>query len=204
MINIAIVSCSFGNINSIVNMMRYIGVDCNVSSSPNEIARAEKLLLPGVGAFDVGMKSLRDSGLLDALCYSVLERGVPILGICLGMQLMAKRSEEGSLPGLGWINAEVVRFRFPEGVSLKVPHMGWNSLSIKRENRLIKPEERQRFYFVHSYHVMCDDASDVVATCEYGYDFVAAFEHDNIFGVQFHPEKSHKYGMALIKRFVEM
>jgi glutamine amidotransferase len=120
------------------------------------------------------------------------------------MQLMTKCSEEGRLPGLGWLDAKVVRFRFPEGSGLKIPHMGWNTLSILRENPLIKSEKRQRFYFVHSYHVVCMDESDITATCQYGYDFVAAFAHGNIFGVQFHPEKSHRFGMAVVRNFLEM
>ncbi len=201
---ITIVDYTLGNLNSVANMIRHIGGDCRITDNPEEIARADKLLLPGVGAFDRGIEALNASGIAEALSVAVLERGVPILGICLGMQLMTKRSEEGRLPGLGWLDAEVVKFRFPEGSGLKIPHMGWNTHSIQRDNPLIRHEERQRFYFVHSYHVVCANESDVTATCGYGYDFVAAFAHNNIFGAQFHPEKSHSFGMAVMRNFLEI
>lgn len=201
---ITVVDYSLGNLSSVANMIRHVGHRCRVTGDPDEIVRADKLLLPGVGAFDRGMESLVRSGISDALSEAVLRRGVPILGICLGMQLMALRSEEGKLPGLGWINGEVVRFRLGDDTGLKVPHMGWNSLSIKRPNPLVEVEARQRFYFVHSYHVVCFDESDVIATCEYGYEFVAVFGRGNIYGVQFHPEKSHRFGMSVIRRFGEM
>ena len=201
---LTIINYGIGNLNSVANMIRHVGGKCRISNNVEEIANAEKLILPGVGAFDRGMEALNESGIAEALSVAALERGVPILGICLGMQLMAKRSEEGRQPGLGWLDAEVVKFRFPEGSGLKIPHMGWNTLSIQRENPLIRPEERQRFYFVHSYHVVCTNEPDVTATCGYGYDFVAAFAHNNIFGAQFHPEKSHRFGMAVMRNFLEM
>jgi len=201
---LAIINYGLGNLNSVVNMIHHVGGLCCVTGDPDEIANAEKLILPGVGAFDRGMEELEDRSLLKELRYAVLERKVPILGICLGMQLMTKRSEEGRRLGLGWLDAEVRKFSFPPGSGLKIPHMGWNTLTIRRENPPIQTEERQRFYFVHSYHVVCADEADVTATCEYGYDFVAAFAHGNILGVQFHPEKSHRFGMSLMRRFVEM
>lgn len=201
---ITIVDYSVGNINSVANMIRHVGLSFRITGDPDEVSRAEKLLLPGVGAFDKGMGSLTQTGLAEALTFAVLRRGVPILGVCLGMQLMTKSSQEGRLPGLGWIDGETMRFSFPEGSSLKVPHMGWNSLTILRENPLVVPEERQRFYFVHSYHVVCSDDSDVIALCQYGYEFVAVFGRDNIWGVQFHPEKSHRFGMNLMRRFGEI
>ena len=201
---ITIVDYSLGNLNSVANMIRHVGGECRITGDRGEIAGAEKLLLPGVGAFDRGMEALRESGIAEALSVAVLERKVPVLGICLGMQLMTLRSEEGRLPGLGWLDAEVVKFRFPHPSGLKIPHMGWNTLTVVRDNPLILPEERQRFYFVHSYHVICANESDVTAVCNYGYDFVAAFAHTNIFGAQFHPEKSHRFGMGVLRRFVEM
>jgi len=200
---ISIVDYSVGNLNSVANMIRHVGGECCIAGDADEIASAEKLILPGVGAFDRGMEALRGSGIAEALSMAVLERKVPILGICLGMQLMTQRSEEGHLPGLGWLDAEVVKFCFPVGCKLKIPHMGWNTLSVVRDNPLILPEERQRFYFVHSYHVVCENQEDVVATCHYGYDFVAVFQRGNIWGGQFHPEKSHRFGMGVLRRFVE-
>lgn len=200
---ITIIDYGIGNLNSVANMIRHVGGRCRVARDPEEIGSAEKLILPGVGAFDSGMEALHARGILDALSAAVLRREVPVLGICLGMQLMTKKSGEGKLPGLGWLDAEVRKFSFgPNG--LKVPHMGWNTVTVPRANPLIRSEEEQRFYFVHSYHVVCNDEKDVAATCRYGYDFVAAFAHRNIFGVQFHPEKSHRFGMSLMKRFVEM
>ena len=201
---ITIIDYGIGNLNSVANMIRYIGGSCCISRDPEEIKKADKLILPGVGAFDCGMEALKASGIAEALTVAVREREKPILGICLGMQLMTKRSEEGKLPGLGWLDAEVIRFQFSEPIQLKIPHMGWNTLAIQRQNPLIWNEERQRYYFVHSFHVVCEKESDVLATCEYGYDFVAAFAHGNIFATQFHPEKSHRFGMALMRRFWEM
>jgi glutamine amidotransferase len=131
-------------------------------------------------------------------------RSIPVLGICLGMQLMCKRSEEGQMPGLGWFDAEVLKFQFNETNRLPIPHMGWNTLELARSNRLPDNEfARTRYYFVHSYHVKCNETADVVATTTYGDRFVSAFERDNLFGAQFHPEKSHRFGMAMIKKFVE-
>ncbi len=201
---IVIIDYGIGNLNSVANMVRHVGGKYHITSNPSEIASADKLILPGVGAFDRGMEALHESGITDALSTAVLQQSVPILGICLGMQLMTKKSEEGRLAGLGWLDAEVRRFHFPELSNLKIPHMGWNTVSTLRENPLIQLEERQRFYFVHSYYVSCADETDVLATCNYGYDFVAAFARDNIFGVQFHPEKSHRFGMALIRQYVEL
>jgi glutamine amidotransferase len=130
---------------------------------------------------------------------------VPVLGICLGMQLMCNASEEGTLPGLGWVDADVRRFKFEQDSSLKIPHMGWNSVSVAKKDSIIcSDQEDQRFYFVHSYHVICNHAKDTLAIAHHGYEFTAAFSHENIYGVQFHPEKSHKFGMALMKKFVEL
>ncbi len=201
---IGIIDYGMGNLRSVQKGFERVGATAEIVTTARQIEQADKVVLPGVGAFDRGMEALSESGIAEALSVAALERGVPILGICLGMQLMTKRSEEGRLPGLGWLDAEVVKFRFPEGSGLKIPHMGWNTLSIRRENPLIRLEERQRFYFVHSYHVVCTNEPDVTATCGYGYDFVAAFAHNNIFGAQFHPEKSHRFGMSVMRNFLEM
>ncbi len=203
---IVIVDYGMGNLGSITNMLKKIGVSTRVSSDAHEIEAAEKLILPGVGAFDTGMVRLHELGLLDVLDRTALARKTPILGICLGMQLLMKRSEEGLLPGLGWIDGEAIRFRFdPKQSNLKIPHMGWNSVTIHREGSLVKGMDQDvRFYFVHSYHVVCNDWQDVLTTTDYGYSFVSAVQRDNIMGAQFHPEKSHKFGMNLLKNFVEL
>ncbi|MFA6013571.1 MAG: imidazole glycerol phosphate synthase subunit HisH [Gallionellaceae bacterium] len=194
-----------GNLASIVRMINWVGGDAVITSKASDLAVADKIILAGVGAFDHGMSGLCDGGWIDALNEAVLVRRVPILGICLGMQLMCKTSEEGTLPGLGWIDAEVGRFKLEQDSSLKIPHMGWNTVSVTKENPIIcSDQEEQRFYFVHSYHVICNQPNDTLAIAHHGYDFTAAFSHENIFGVQFHPEKSHKFGMALMKNFVEL
>jgi glutamine amidotransferase len=203
---IVIVDYGMGNLGSILNMLKKIGVSARVSSDAHEIEAAEKLILPGVGAFDTGMLRLRELGLLDILDSKALVRKAPILGVCLGMQLLTKESEEGLLPGLGWIDGKAIRFRFdPKQSNLKIPHMGWNSVTIHREGSLFKGMDQDvRFYFVHSYHVVCNDEQDVLATTDYGYGFVSAVQRENIMGAQFHPEKSHKFGMKLLRNFVEL
>jgi len=194
-----------GNLGSILNMLRKIGAPASVSSNPEEIARADKLILPGVGSFDNGMTNLRNSGLLPTITKKVLENETPILGICLGMQLLTKSSEEGDSPGLGWIDAQTVRFSFGNGESLlKIPHMGWNTIQLSSPSRLFDGFGADaRFYFVHSFHVVCKNEGDVPARTVHGYEFASAFRRGNIFGTQFHPEKSHKFGIKLLKNFVE-
>lgn len=202
---LTIIDYGLGNLNSVANMIRHVGGTCRITGDPTELVDSEKLILPGVGAFDRGMGVLRESGIADALSVAVHERKIPILGICLGMQLMARQSEEGSLLGLGWLDAEVRKFCLPVQSGLKIPHMGWNTVDIVKPNPLLNSSMgQQRFYFVHSYHVVCTDSADVLATAHHGLDFCAAFQKDNIFGAQFHPEKSHRFGMALMKRFLEL
>jgi glutamine amidotransferase len=159
-----------------------------------------------VGAFDAGMAHLRELDLVSVLEQKVMKDKVPILGICLGLQLFSKRSEEGVKPGFGWIDAETVRFRFGKDTGgLKIPHMGWNTVQKTGRGRLFRDlPEGERFYFVHSYHLRCVDHGDEALTTRYGYDFPSAIEHGNIYGVQFHPEKSHKFGMRLLKNFLEL
>ncbi len=200
---IAIVDYGMSNLGSIKNMLRKIGIETSIACRADDIWSAEKLILPGVGAFDSGMRNLTDLGMVDVLDQKVNKKKAPILGICLGMQLMTRRSEEGSNPGLGWIEAESVRFRFNtmEG-HCKVPHMGWNAIHCHKSSPLFPDEaEAHRFYFVHSYHVICHRTEDVLCSTVYSYEFVSAFQRDNIAGVQFHPEKSHRYGLRLLERF---
>jgi glutamine amidotransferase len=202
---IVVVDYRMGNLGSIANILRKVGADAIISGDSSVIANAAKLILPGVGAFDEGMKNIDALGLHDILDRRVLLDHVPTLGICLGMQLMARSSEEGTNPGLGWIDADVKRFRFPSNsTQLKVPHMGWNTVKLIQPDGLLSGfTEEPRFYFVHSYHVLCHAAKDVLATAHYGFDFTAAFRHGNLVGVQFHPEKSHQFGLKLFRNFLE-
>ena len=202
---IVIVDYGMGNLASIKNMLKKVGADARISADAREVAAASKLVLPGVGAFDAGMSNLETRGLRTVLDDLVLGRHVPVLGICLGMQLLGKSSEEGELPGLGWIQATTIRFRFEGGDrTLRVPHMGWNVVNPAARPGLFDGlHDAPRFYFVHSYHMVCSDPSDVLATASYGFQFNAAIERGNVAGVQFHPEKSHRFGMELLRNFAE-
>jgi imidazole glycerol-phosphate synthase subunit HisH len=199
---IAIVDYGMGNLGSIQNMLKRIGAQATITNDPAKIGAADKIILPGVGAFGSAMENLNKLGLTAVLNDLVLEKRRPILGICLGMQLMTKRSDEGALPGLGWLDAETVRF---ENGALRVPHMGWNTVDVKHADPLFKDMyEEPRFYFVHSYYVRCADESDILTSTRYGIDFCSSFAKGNIRGVQYHPEKSHKFGMLLLKNFAEL
>jgi glutamine amidotransferase len=186
-------------------MLKKVGAKAQASSNPDVLRQAEKLILPGVGAFDPGMRKLNEVGLVPVLDELVLEKKVPVIGLCLGMQLMTRGSEEGREPGLGWIDADTLRFKFgPENAHLKIPHMGWNTLEVRRPHPLVANlQTDSRFYFVHSYHIVCDNEIDIVAHTDYGYPLAAVIARDNVMGAQFHPEKSHKYGMQLLKNFAE-
>jgi glutamine amidotransferase len=202
---IVIIDYGMGNLGSIQNMLKKIGAKGIISSDISDIQKADKLILPGVGAFDNGMKNLQKLELIPILNEKVLVNKTPILGICLGMQLLGKKSEEGQLAGLGWVEAETIKFKFDDNqANFKIPHMGWNTIQIKKESSLFKNMyENARFYFVHSYHLVCKNKQDVLTETNYGFDFVSSVEKNNIIGVQFHPEKSHKFGMKLFKNFVE-
>lgn len=203
---ISIINYGSGNLGSILNMLKKLGIPAQLAETPEQVMKAEKLLLPGVGAFDAGMQNLNNSGMIDALNEKVLNQKTPMLGICLGMQLLTKGSEEGKLPGLGWIDAYTYKFDFganPE--KLKVPHMGWNFIYSVKEHALVKNlPENQRYYFVHSYYVKCNNPEDALLTCHYGIDYTCGVQQGNVMGVQFHPEKSHKYGFQLLKNFNEI
>jgi imidazole glycerol-phosphate synthase subunit HisH len=197
---ITIIDYGLGNLVSVKNMLKKLGVESVISDNVEEIAKAKKMILPGVGAFDNGMSSIKQKGLLDVLNKKVIEEKVPILGICLGMQLLTKGSEEGVEKGLGWIDAQTIKFHFNDN-TLKIPHMGWNYIQVKKQNPLIELNSKHRFYFVHSYYVKCNDPNDVVAICDYGTEFTCMVNHNNIYGAQFHPEKSLKFGMELLNNF---
>lgn len=204
---IVIVDFGMGNVGSILNMLRKVGASAMVSARPADIECADRLILPGVGSFDAALQNLDDRGLPRLLNHMVLERGTPILGICLGMQLLAEHSQEGKRPGLGWIQGGAIRFDFSSEPSsaFKIPHMGWNTITpLSISNLFACMPPTPRFYFVHSYHVVCTHRDNVLATCNYGGDFTAALGKGNIWGVQFHPEKSHKFGLQLLQNFAEL
>lgn len=202
---IVVVDYNMGNVASVLNMLKKIGLEAKISSDSIEIREADKIILPGVGSFDEGIKNLKQMNLYNCLLEIFREGKLPVLGICLGMQLLTKCSEEGDFSGLGFFDAETVRFAFPNDTSLKVPHMGWNSLTYINEScvNLFANIEQPRFYFVHSYHVCCKNESDVLAKTRHGIDFVSAIKKNNVTGFQFHPEKSHVYGMNLLKNWAE-
>jgi glutamine amidotransferase len=203
---LTIIDYNAGNIASIYNMLKKIGQKAIITSNPDTLLNAEKIIIPGVGAFDHGMGEMNRLGLSDIIREKVLIKQTPILGICLGAQLMGKSSEEGKLAGLGLIDMDVRKFdssRLP--ANYKIPHMGWNYVKLSKSSKLFYGMyENPRFYFVHSYHFVTHMQSDILTTTEYGCEFVSSFQKDNIIGVQFHPEKSHKFGMQLLKNFIEM
>jgi glutamine amidotransferase len=203
---ITIVDYGLGNLGSMANMMKKIGVPAKVSSEHADILAASKLVLPGIGAFDQGILSLREQGLIDVLNKRVLDDKIPVIGVCLGMQLLGAASEEGQESGLGWIPATTRAFRNTAGCeALRIPHMGWNEANAVRTDPIMEGLlTHPRFYFVHSYHVVCEDPGVAVATTPYGVDFVSILRHKNIWGAQFHPEKSHRFGMQLLKNYAAL
>ena len=202
---IGIIDYGLGNLGSIKNMLKIIGGKAIISSDASELDKCDKLILPGVGAFDAGMSKLNETGLTQYIRDEANIDKKPILGICLGMQLLGKKSEEGQMEGLGLIPFESKCFQVKEQ-KLKVPHMGWDIVDIKKDIPLTHNlfDQRQRYYFVHSYHAVCESPDNVMMTCDYGYEFAAAVVKDNIMGVQFHPEKSHSFGMKLLENYVNM
>ena len=198
-----IIDYGLGNLGSLYNMLDVIGEDSIISDNPQKLHECDRLILPGVGSFDAGMKNLEEKSLINCLKKEVSE-GKSILGICLGMQLLGRKSEEGSSLGLGFIPFDTVKFSFDKTLKLKIPHMGWDIVTFTQENKLLSEiDGRQRYYFVHSYHAKCDSERNVLMRCEYGYEFAASVVNENVYGVQFHPEKSHDFGMRLLKNFVE-
>lgn len=201
---ISILNYGLGNLASITNMLSKVGVESRIISSPDEIRNSTSLILPGVGKFDHAMHQIDYLGIRTALDEAAKIKQIPILGICLGMQLMTNGSEEGEIPGLGWIDAFTRKFD-GQKFNIRIPHMGWNLIKQSKSNPCFDGDEflERRFYFVHSYAVECRDFNDILTTSEYGGEFVSSFAKNNLVGAQFHPEKSHKFGASFLKRFAE-
>ena len=204
-LKIVIVDYGMGNIQSVFRKLSLLGITPIVSKNPNEVKTADKLILPGVGHFANAILNLKSLGLFDTLNEKVLISKTPILGICLGMQLMAKNSEEGNCQGFGWVNAEVKRFNVNDILNFKVPHIGWNQIKIKKSSKLMQGiNNLSDFYFIHSYICECEDDIDVLNISEHESPFVSAFEKKNIYGVQYHPEKSFDAGRTLLNNFMQL
>jgi len=202
-IPIAVVDYGHGNLGSILNMLKKLGGSGVLVSDPVHLERAEKIILPGVGAFDSGMRALEERGFREVLIHRATVDKIPLLGICLGMQMLGQSSEEGVLNGLGLLSGRCRRFPQSDDMRLKVPHMGWTNVTPSVNASLFNGlDASPRFYFVHSYYFECDDHADVAATATYGVNYVAAVQKKNVYGVQFHPEKSHRFGMRLLGNFV--
>ena len=201
---ISIVDYGMGNLGSLLNMFKRVGTRACIVSDPRCLQSASKIVLPGVGAFDAAMQCINSiPGLKETLEFKALVEQIPILGVCLGMQLLTEQSEEGILPGLGWIMGRT--YRFPRGTGLKVPHMGWNSAHPSTPNPLtVDLGEDPRYYFVHSYHVLVTNSQHSIMKTKYGIEFDSAIAKDNILGVQFHPEKSHRFGMQILNNFAAL
>lgn len=202
---IVVIDYGMGNLNSVLKKLNRTTVNAQISSNPSTILNASKLILPGVGHFSKAIQNLKSLQIYDALNEAVTVKKTPILGICLGLQLMAIHSEEGNVKGFGWFDANVVHFRIKDHLKYKVPHMGWNNvLSMKSSVLFRKIPDSGEFYFVHSFHIKSNNKEDVLATSNFEYTFASALEKDNIFGVQFHPEKSHDVGERLLSNFIEL
>jgi len=203
---ITIIDYGLGNINAFVNVYKRLNIKTKVARIAADLKGATKIILPGVGAFDYAMSQLNASGMRDELDKQVIANKVPILGICVGMQILAKSSDEGKLAGLGWIDGEVRLFDsnlIP--YKTRLPHMGWNSINPVKENKLLEElNGNSRFYFLHSYYFTCNDKNNIIATTGYGVTYASAINHDNIFGTQFHPEKSHSNGIQLLQNFASL
>jgi len=199
---ITIIDYGMGNLGSVANMIKKIGAQSKISSDLNEIREAEKIILPGVGSFDAAIKRIDELGLREVIVDYAMSKKKPLLGICLGMQLLMDGSEEGTLPGLGLIKGNTLNFKDRISSDLKVPHMGWNVVKVENPSKLTEGfTDEMRFYFVHSYFVKTADPKDSMLKCNYGIDFDAAVHHENVYGAQFHPEKSHKFGMKFFEDF---
>lgn len=202
---ITIVNYGLGNIRAFANVYKRLGTNVTIASHADDLKNASKIILPGVGAFDYAMKLLNNSGMRGELERRVLDNKIPVLGICVGMQMLAKSSEEGVLQGLGWIDGSVIRFRSDLEKTTRLPHMGWNTITPVSENPLLNGfDSTSRFYFLHSYYFVCNNETDVIAKSEYGEEFASGISNSNIYGIQFHPEKSHSNGIRLLDNFAKL
>ena len=203
---IAIIDYGLGNVKAFYNVYKNLNIPVTIAGQSKDLNNATKIILPGVGAFDHAMGRLNQSGMRELLDKLVLNKHVPVLGICVGMQMSGNSSEEGKLPGLGWIEGEVKKFVPTSSTSnFYIPHMGWNNISSVKENDLMKGlDQHSRFYFLHSYYFQCNKAEDIVAVTDYGNRFTCVVNRGNIYGVQFHPEKSHQWGIQLLRNFTEL
>ena len=203
--DVTIVDCGIGNIRSVQRMFEAANASAEIVSDPAALASANRVVLPGVGAFDAGMHALEQGGWIGPLNAAARDRRIPVLGICLGMQMLCRRSQEGVLPGLGWIAADVIEIDLGGDSRLKLPHMGWSVVTPRQVNPLVPGDEgEQRFYHVHRYRAVCDDPRDVLCTTTYGTEFVTGVAHGNVIGLQFHPEKSHRFGLGVMRRFANL
>ena len=202
---ITIIDYGVGNINAFLNIYKQLNIPAKTATTVEDLENAEKLILPGVGHFDYAMQRFNDSGMKDKVNELVLEKNIPVVGVCVGMQMMAKSSDEGTLPGLGWIDAKVHKFDASQiSAKLPLPHMGWNDIEIVKDSPLLQNlEEHPRYYFLHSYYFECDNPDDAIARTDYGINFTCAVNYKNRYGAQFHPEKSHHFGVQLLKNFAE-
>ena len=201
---IIIIDYGMGNLRSVQKKISKIGLFAEISDNLKEIKSADKLILPGVGHFRMGVKNLKEKKIWDIMNEKVLNDGTPILGICLGMQLMAKYSFEGDIEGLGWIDADILKLKTKDELKYKVPHMGWNTLIFKKESPLIQHlSNDSMFYFTHSFYMKCNNLDDILSITDYDGEFVSAIHQNNIFGTQFHPEKSHDWGEILLENFLK-
>ena len=202
---LAIVDYGMGNLNSVKKKLDRLKTTASITSNPKDIIKADKIILVGVGHFAKAMKNIKELNLLDTLNEVAIIKKKPVLGICLGMQLMAKDSEEGNTEGLGWLDANVRKMQVDDTLRFKIPHTGWNKITQSKKSHLMKGiPESSEFYFVHSYHLMSNETSNILNETEYCFKFTSAIEKDNIFGVQYHPEKSHDVGEALLKNFISL
>ena len=200
-----VVNLGVANYGSMMNMLKKVGADAQLTDCADDILNASRIILPGVGAFDAVMGALNSHpDIKSALAQRVLADKTPFMGVCVGMQLLFRSSEEGSLPGLGWISGSIQKFVSPQDERLPIPHMGWNLVHVEKKSPLLDENEKQKFYFVHSFRAMGVNKDEILTSTQYGGNFISAVNSNNIFGFQFHPEKSHRYGMNLFEKFIEL